>query len=314
MMANRIRNALRPLRQTLLDPRKRTQLLRNSLLGAALFAVFYVIGLFIPEGFDWNHFFQFGRFPGFWMPWSKALVGWMDFPTVFALSLIGLGLRTWKYSRSPLPLVLSLISLPMLWILHLGNYDCLVLLGLMLLPWGVPLALLKPQLTAFALLANRKWFLAGVIWGVISLIVWGPWPLTQINTIITNPAWREEWVQDITLFPWGLLVAVPLLWYSRGDEDLLMASGSLATPHLFPYHFIVLMPSLGRMRRRWMILTWIYTWTPLLANCLGPGAWHFGNFAGLCFWCGIYFNRKGAAAAPAAAAAAEQPIPGPSPA
>jgi hypothetical protein len=299
MITNRIRNTLLSLQQPLLDPRKRKNLMRNGALAAALFAVFYVIGLFVPEGFDWIHFFQFGRFPGFWLPWTKALVGWMDFPTVFALSMIGLGWRTRKYSHSPLPLVLTLASLPMFWILHLGNYDCLVVLGLMLLPWGVPLALLKPHLAAFAFLANRKWFLAGAIWIILSLLIWGFWPLTQINTIIVNPAWREEWVQDISLFPWGLLVAVPLLWYSRGDEDLLMAAGSLATPHLFPYHFIVLMPSLGRMRLRWMILTWIFTWSPLLANYLGPGAWHFGNFASLCFWCGIYFNRP---RAPAAAA------------
>ena len=293
-------NALQPLRQTLSDPSARTRLLRNGALAAALFTVLYIVGCFVPEGFDWNHFFRFGRFPGFWLPWSKPLVGWMNFPTVFALSMIGLLWRTRKYSRSPLPLVLTLFSFPFFWILHLGNYDCLVVLGLMLLPWGVPLALLKPHLTAFALLANRKWFLAGAIWFAVSLLIWGFWPLTQINTIITNPAWREEWIQDISLFPWGLIAAVPLLWFSRRDEDLLMAAGSLATPHLFPYHFIVLMPALGRMRKRWMILTWIITWTPLAANWLGPGAWHLGNFASLCFWCGIYFNRgrKAQTAAP----------------
>jgi hypothetical protein len=302
----------RNLQQNLLDPRNRKKIIRNGVLAGSLFALLYVIGLFIPEGFDWNHFFRFGRFPGFWLPWSKALVGWMNFPTVFALSMIGLLLRTWKYSHSPLPLVLTLFSFPMFWILHLGNYDCLVVLGLMLLPWGVPLALLKPHLAAFALLAKPKWFLAGAVWVAISFLIWGFWPLTQINTIIMNPAWREEWVQDISLFPWGLLAALPLLWFSRGDEDLLMAAGSLATPHLFPYHFIVLMPSLGRMRRRWMILTWIFTWTPLAANWLGQGAWHMGNFLSLCFWCGIYFNRKreaSAAAPPAAGAPAELPPP-----
>lgn len=226
------------------------------------------------------------------MPWMKLLVGWMDFPTVFALSMLGLGFRTWKYSRSPIPLILTLFSLPMLWILHLGNHDALVVLGLLLLPWGVPLALLKPHLTFFALLANRKWFIAGAIWGILSILLYGLWPLAQINGVIANPAWRQEWVQDISLFPWGLIPAIPLLWFSRGDEDLLMAAGSLCTPHLFPYHFIVLMPALGRMRYRWMILTWIFTWSPLMANYLGQGAWHLGNFASLCFWCGIYFNKQ----------------------
>lgn len=77
--------------------------------------------------------------------------------------------------------------------------------------------------------------------------------------------------QDISLFPWGVLIAAPLMWFSRGDEDLLMAAGSFATPHLFPCHFIVLMPSLARMSRPWMLGTWLLCWTPLLANWLGPG-------------------------------------------
>lgn len=292
MIVAQLRTLLARLRQSFLDPQQRNQWICGGLLGLALFALFYIIGFFIPEGFDWKIFFSKGQYPGIWMPWTKLLVGWMNFPTVFALSMIGLAWRTRIYSRSPIPLILALVSLPMFWILHLGNYDGLVVLGLMVLPWGAPLALLKPQISAFALLANRKWFLAGVIWGVISLLIWGFWPLTIYHTIIANPAWREEWVQDISLFPWGLLPAIPLLWFSRGDADLLMAAGSLATPHLFPYHFIVLMPSLGRMKYRWMILTWIFTWSPLMANYLGNGAWHLGNFASLCFWCGIYFNRN----------------------
>jgi hypothetical protein len=70
-----------------------------------------------------------------------------------------------------------------------------------------------------------------------------------------------------------------------------MAAGSLATPHLFPYHFIVLMPALARMNRRWMWATWLLTWSPLLANWLGPWAWHLGNLASLSFFAGIYLNR-----------------------
>lgn len=70
-----------------------------------------------------------------------------------------------------------------------------------------------------------------------------------------------------------------------------MAAGSLATPHLFPYHFIILMPSLGRMRLPWMLLTWVISWTPLLANWVGPIGWHFGNLMSLAFWFGIYLNK-----------------------
>ena len=106
--------------------------------------------------------------------------------------------------------------------------------------------------------------------------------------MVMTPAWKAEWTQDITLFPWGLLPGLVLLWFSRGDEDLLMAAGSLMTPHLFPYHFIVLMPALARMTWPWMLLTFFVSWTPLLANWFGPQAWRFGNLMSLCFWFGIY--------------------------
>jgi hypothetical protein len=161
---------------------------------------------------------------------------------------------------------------------------------LLLLPWGAPLALMKPQLSAFALLAKKKWFLAGAIWGVLSLAIWGLWPLNFL--MVMEPAWKVEWTQDISLFPWGLLIGVPLLWFSREDEDLLMAAGSFITPHLFPYHFMLLMPALGRMTVFWAVLTWLVSWTPLLANWLGNGAWHFGNLLGACLWAGIYFSKQ----------------------
>jgi hypothetical protein len=129
-----------------------------------------------------------------------------------------------------------------------------------------------------------------IAWLLISFLIWGFWPLTWLP-LLTNQ-WSVEWPQDIALFPWGLLIALPLMWFSRGDEDLLMAAGSFATPHLFPYHFIVLMPALARMRIPMMLLTWFISWTPLLSNWLGPWAWHFGNLMSVCFWAGIYFNRK----------------------
>jgi hypothetical protein len=72
----------------------------------------------------------------------------------------------------------------------------------------------------------------------------------------------------------------------------MMAAGTFATPHLFPYHFIMLMPSLARMKWPWLIATWIISWTPLLANWLGDIGWHFGNLMSVFFWLGIYLSRK----------------------
>ncbi|MEI8132809.1 MAG: hypothetical protein WCG34_10270 [Leptolinea sp.] len=258
---------------------KQWHLLKTSGLFGLIFLALYWIGSFIPEGFDWKHYFQLGIIHPIWTPWSKYIVNFLSplgFGFVFALSVIGLGLRTFRYSKSPIPLALALFSLPTLWVFWMGNLDGLVLFGMLIMPIGIPLVLMKPQVSAFILLSRRDWFLAGGFWFLVSLVIWGFWPINLL--MVTTPQWKTEWVQDISIFPWGLLIGVPLMWFSRGDQDLLMAAGSLITPHLFPYHFIILMPSLARMRWYWMLLTWIISWTPLLANWLGPLAWHFGIY------------------------------------
>lgn len=263
---------------------------RRFLPWLGLFAIYYGIGVFLPAGYDWVHFFSVGTLPGFWTPWTLVVLKFANLPLIFAITLFAITYRAYHYNRSPLPIALAILSLPTLWVLFLGNLDGLVLAGILILPWGAPLAIMKPQLAAFALLAKKKSFLAGVVWVIISLAIWGFWP-SQFKLII-NPEWQSTWASDITLFPWGLIIGLPLMWLSRGDEDLLMAAGSFITPHLFPYHFILLMPALSRMKPGWMIVTWLTSWLPLLANWIGPIGWHFGNILGVLFWIGIYASGK----------------------
>ncbi len=255
-----------------------------------IFIAFYILGLFIPAGFDWIQYFSQGRVHPIWTPWTLDVVRFLNWPAVVGITGVAMIYRSRRFSHSVLPAILAILSLPTLWVIFMGNLDGIVLLGILLLPWGAPLALMKPQIAAFALLAKKNSIIAGLVWGALSLLIWGLWPLNFL--MVLNPGWKVEWIQDISIFPWGLILALPLLWFSRGDEDLLMAAGSLATPHLFPYHFIVLMPSLARMKWPWAIATWIISWTPLLANWLGPTAWHFGNLMSFLFWGGIYFSRK----------------------
>lgn len=263
---------------------------KSIVLGVLLLGFFYCVGLFIPEGFDWRNFFSQDKISPIWTPWTTLVIKFLNFPLLVALTLTGVVLRTYRYSKMPIYSLLAIISLPTLWVLFLGNLDGLVLIGLMLLPWGIPLVLMKPQLAGFALLAKKSSIVAGIVWGVISLIIWGLWP-TRFLTVLT-PQWSAEWQQDISLFPWGLIIAIPLLWLSRGEEDMLMAAGSFATPHLFPYHFILLMPSLSKMSWKWTLLCWTLSWSPLLANWFGPSAWHLGNLFALCIWVGLYRRTK----------------------
>jgi hypothetical protein len=256
-----------------------------------LFILFYITGLFLPEGYDWENYFSVGETHPIWTPWMVTMpFHEMNWPFIVGITLASLVYRTYHYKKTYLPVILAVLSLPTLWVLFMGNVDGFVLLGLISLPWGTPLALMKPQIAGFALLARRKFIIAGAVWIIITFLIWGFWP-TRFLMVLT-PEWKSEWTQDISLFPWGLIVGIPLLWFSRGDEDLLMAAGSFVTPHLFPYHFIMLVPSFARMNLPWMLITWLISWTPFSSNWIGDVGWHMGNLLGLSFWLGIYFSRE----------------------
>ncbi len=263
---------------------------QTALILIVAFILLYIAGSYLPVGFDWGIFFSQGRYPAFWMPWTKPIVALLNYPTIFAITVLAFAIRSYRYKPSYLAPILGFISLPTLWMFHLGNVDGLAALGLLVLPLGAPLVLIKPQVAAFALLAKKNSIIVTGIWVLISFAIWGFWPLNMLH--LFTPEWNANWPQDITLFPWGLLIALPLMWFSRGDEDLLMAAGSLASPHLFPYHFIVLMPALARMRWYWMVITWVVSFSPLMANWWGEWAWHLGNLMSLCFWLGIYLNKE----------------------
>ncbi len=252
----------------------------------------YVIGTIMPLGYDWENFFSPGILPPYFMPWTLPLVAFFNWPGLFTVSILALFWRARRYQASPWLFGLMVTAWPTLWCLYfLGNIDGLALLGLMLGPVGVPLILLKPQVAAFALLAHRRWLIALALWLMVSVLIWGWWP-ERLLLVTNDPNWKLDWPQDITLFPWGLLIALPLMWFSRGDEDLMMAAGSLCTPHIFPYHFIMLLPALARMPARWALVTWGLLWCTLLANWLGPIGWHFGNIASVTFWFGIYRHKS----------------------
>lgn len=228
---------------------------KSSFFWVSFFGLLYGLGLFMPEGYDWAVDFSKGNTPSIWTPWTQVVLKFVNWPLIFAITIFAVTYRTYKYNRSPVPIALAILSLPTLWVLFLSNLDGLVLAGLLLLPWGIPLATMKPQLATFALLAKKKSFIAAAVWGLISLLIWGFWPMS-FSTILGSE-WRVDWPNEISLFPWGLIIALPLLWLSRGDEDLMMAAGSFATPHLFPYHFILLMPGLARMKPGWMFVSWL---------------------------------------------------------
>jgi hypothetical protein len=203
------RNRYHTIQLALTDKVKVRGWIRSFLILLVVFICLYEIGKFTPEGFDWKNYFSKGRVSPIWTPWTVTILRFINWPFVFAITLMAIGLRSYKYNRSPVPIFFAIISLPTLWVLFMGNLDGLVMLGLILLPWGVPLVLMKPQVSAFALLANKRAFIAGMIWFLISVLIWGFWPLNFLGVL--DPSWKVDWTQDIRLFPWGLIIALPLM-------------------------------------------------------------------------------------------------------
>ena len=160
----------------------------------------------------------------------------------------------------------------------------------LLLPWVVPLVLLRPQLAAFALLARRSWLIVGVLWILLSIIVWGIWPPALLLKV--TPDLKAAQPQNVSLFPWSLLFALPMLWWSRRDPDMLMAAGSFIAPSVIPYYYMILLPSLARLPVGYALLCWASSFLPLTANYFGPSWWLTANVFPLLIWLGLWWQRQ----------------------
>lgn len=90
-----------------------------------------------------------------------------------------------------------------------------------------------------------------------------------------------RYVQDIALGWWGLPLALPLLWWSRGDMDMLMAGGVFASLHLLPNNLLPIVPAIARLSPRAVALACIFSWFPFLANWIGPAGWWLVDIRGL---------------------------------
>ena len=247
-------------------------------LFALMAGLFAAGGLVLPangfSGFDWVHIFSRGVVPPFYPPWGADVVRPLTWPLLIGLTMAAVCLAVLKRAVHPLSLALALLTLPLWWTLFLGQLEGLVTLGLLGLPWLVPLALIKPQVSIFACGARRSYLAAAVIFVAISLLIWGPWPLRMLST---NQFYAEgRYNTDISLGWWGVIVALPLLWVSRGDMDMLMLAGVFMTPHLLPYNLLPVVPALARLRPRAAALAALFSWLPFSANWLGPGGWWLG--------------------------------------
>jgi hypothetical protein len=224
-------------------------------------------------GFDWVNHFGRGRVPSIYPPWT-SFVAFLSWPALVGLTFAAVGLAVLKRAVHPSSAVFALLTLPLFWTVFLGQLEGLVVLGLLGLPWLAPLVLLKPQVSFFAFAARRSYLVAAGAFLVLSVLIWGPWPARMLAIQAYYPGGR--YIQDIALGWWGLPLALPLLWWSRGDMDLLMAGGVFASLHLLPYNLLPIVPAIARLSPRAAALACIFSWLPFAANWIGPVGWWLG--------------------------------------
>ena len=64
----------------------RNKLTKNILVAAIVFIFFYILGLFIPEGFDWKMYFSQGKIHPIWTPWTLDTIHFINWPTLIAIT------------------------------------------------------------------------------------------------------------------------------------------------------------------------------------------------------------------------------------
>ena len=158
------------------------------------------------------------------------------------------------------------------------------------------MALLKPHLAAFALLARKRWAIAGAVFILATVLIWGPWPL-RLFECNTDPA---QWPQDIALGLWGLPAFVGVAWWLlrpgnewlRRDPYWWMLAGAFVTPRLIPYNLLPLYPAAARLPWPWALAIAATSWLPFAANWVGDWGWYMGWVSVALLGVGMWVQAK----------------------
>ena len=231
-------------------------------------------------GFDWTHFWGKQNIPAFYPPWTVYLVKFITYPMLIGITIASFIIATYQRSNHMLSSLAALLSFPLIWTVFLGQLEGWTVLGMLYLPWLIPMVLVKPQVSVFGLGARRSYIIAFFIFFCLSLLFWGNWPAKMFA--ITTYYSGDDYPQDIGLGIMGLPIFLSMLWFSRGDMDMLMACGAFISPHLVFYNLLPLTPAVARLKPGKAIIAMLISFTPLLSNWLGEKGWLFGW--GFVFW------------------------------
>lgn len=211
-------------------------------------------------GMDWLVYFAIERFGNVvqrpnpvYPPWVipillhplTALPPYTGLAILNGLTLSVLVVLTFRYARSAWPdsrlpaitgVLLVLLS-PLPWMeFWLGQNEVIILLGLALMPIGVPLLIGKLQLGAWALLGSRRDILWTIGWVLLSLVIWGLWPLNTLKYSTPADASNPHpllmgWQATSPIF---LFLGLAMLTFTDRDPLRLIAAGTFISPYMMP--------------------------------------------------------------------------------
>lgn len=240
-------------------------------------------------GFDWIHYFSILHIPSAYMPWTKYILQYMTYPLLIGITLSAFSLAAYTRSIHPFSMATAFLCLPLLWVIFLGQIDGLILVGFLGMPWLMPLTLLKPQVALFSVGARRSWLLVFLLFFSLSLLIWGNWPAVMFDV---NSTFAEgRYPQNIGLGWYGLPFFLATAWLSRGDMDMLMASGAFISPYMMFYNMVPLTPAVARLRPGAAFIALLLSFLPLSANWLGPAGWWLGWFFVVWIWLNLAVKR-----------------------
>lgn len=248
-----------------------------------------LLGRFGFLGMDWLVYFAVERFGNVqqrpnpvYPPWVipillrplTTLSPYTGLAILNGLTLATLVVLTFSYARFTRPdarlyaliSVVLVVLCPLPWMeLWLGQNEVLILLGLALMPLGMPLLIGKLHLGVWAVLGSRRNILWAAGWVLLSLMIWGLWPLTSLRYSVPADASNPHPI----LMGWGAtspifaLLGVILLLFSNRDPLRLIAAGTFISPYMMPYHYLILLPAFGRVRAWQQVILWLTTLTLL---------------------------------------------------
>ena len=200
---------------------------------------------------------------------------------LFLTAIIAFATIAYKLGAKPLTMAFFLLSYPVLADVTNGNIEWMPMLGFIMPPQiGLIFVLIKPQ-TGIGVAIYwfvRAWQEGGIrqvaktfapltVMLLLSFVLYGFWPLLFLNTLTMAKEIKSANAIDynFSLFPWGLLIGLPLLVKAIRDREKRLSI--MSSPFLAPYALIT---TYGTSMLAWIdkpvffFIAWLLTWIPFL--------------------------------------------------